>query len=91
MSDLNPYEEGLANDLAKAMARNRQLRRERDAAVERAKEASQYLAIETHHAEQVSEKLDKAIDLLRRHFDPMAVSEKDEATFWELTREKKNE
>jgi len=87
MSDLNPYEEGLAVDLAKAQARIEELEQERDAAVERAKEFSQYLAIETLHAETAEAKLAKAIDLLHRYFDPMAVSDEDEATFWGLKGE----
>jgi hypothetical protein len=37
--------------------------------------------------EELEAKLANAINLLNKHFDPMAASDEDEATFWELKGE----
>ena len=52
-------------DAEEAEAYAAELEKERDAAVERAKEASQYLAIETLHAEEAEAKLAKAVEALK--------------------------
>lgn len=82
MGDLNPYEEGLASDLANADERIATLTEQLEAAHRDAKEAEAYAA-------ELEAKLAKAVALLHKYCDPMDMSDDDEATLEELKGEHK--